>query len=137
MEDYLKFPNMASNFQKSRIGLFTVLLTLCPCSSHSSLYSSSFLLTPTFIFVVLIFSVSRKLNGFSFLLDFCHFFGLQFVSFNIRQYCEFASKPFSKFPLISIFCMFFSALVLFLSNFLPSNFILLFCLFYDLVFEKV
>ena len=61
---FLIFLNLIFNFQKSRIGRFvTVFLTLCPYSSHSHLYHSSFvLLAPTFIFVILIFSVVKKLN---------------------------------------------------------------------------
>ena len=76
---FLIFLNLIFNFQKSRIGLFvTVFLTLCPYSSHSRLYHSSFVLTPTFIFVLLIFSVVKKLNEFSFFLD-LDFFGLQLI----------------------------------------------------------
>ena len=72
---FLIFLNLIFNFQKSRIGLFvTVFLTLCPFSSHSLLYHSSFVLAPTFIFVILI-SVVKKLNEFSFFLD-LGFFGL-------------------------------------------------------------
>ena len=50
------------NFQKSRISLVMVFLTLCPYCSHSSLYNSSSVLAPTFILVLLIFSV---INEFS------------------------------------------------------------------------
>ena len=64
----------------------TVFLTLCPYCSHSSRYLSSSVLAPTFIPVLLIFSVINKLNDFGFFLDFRHFFGLQLISFNIRQY---------------------------------------------------
>ena len=46
--------------------------------SHSCLYHSSFVLAPTFIFVILIFSVVKKLNEFSFFLD-LGFFGLQLI----------------------------------------------------------
>ena len=60
---FLIFLSLIFNFRKSRIGLFvTVLLTLCPYSSHSRLYHSSFFLAPTFIFVILFFSVVKKLN---------------------------------------------------------------------------
>ena len=59
------------SFKKSRIILFVkVLFTLCPYFSHSSLYHSSFVLAPTFIFVILIFSVVKKLSDFSFFLIF-------------------------------------------------------------------
>ena len=75
---FLIFLNLI-NFQKSRIGLFvTVFLTLCPYSSHSRLYRSSFVLAPSFIFVILIFLVVKKLNEFSFFLD-LGFFGLQLI----------------------------------------------------------
>ena len=75
---FLIFLNLNFNFQKSRIGLFvTVFLTLCPYSSDSRLYHSSFVLAPTFVFVILIFSV-KKLNEFSFFLD-LGFFGLQLI----------------------------------------------------------
>ena len=71
------FLNLIFNFQKSRVGLFvTVFLTLCPYSSHSRLYHSSFVLAPTFIFVILIFPVVKKLNEISFFLD-LGVFGLQ------------------------------------------------------------
>ena len=70
----------------------------------------------------------------AFFLDFCHFFDLQLVSFNIDQYWEFARKSFPKLPLISIFCNFLAALVLFLNDFFPLIFFLLFCLFYDFSF---
>ena len=63
-----------------------VFLTLCPYLSHSSLYHSSSVLAHTFILVLLIFSVINKLNDFGFFLDFRHVFGLQLISFNIRQY---------------------------------------------------
>ena len=76
---FLDFLNLIFNFQKSRICLFvTVFLTLCPYSSHSCLYHSSFVLAPTFIFVILIFSVVKKLTEFSFFLDLA-FFGLQLI----------------------------------------------------------
>ena len=73
------FLNLIFNFQKSRIGLFvTVFLTLCSYFSHFRLYLSSFVLAPTFVFVILIFSVVKKLNEFSFFLD-LGFFGLQLI----------------------------------------------------------
>ena len=76
---FLIFLNLGFNFQKSRIGLFvTVFLTLCPYCSHSRLYHSSFALAPTFVFVILIFLVVKKLNEFSFSLD-LGFFGLQLI----------------------------------------------------------
>ena len=76
---FLDFLNLIFNFQKSRIGLFvTVFLTLCSYSSHSRLYHPSFVLAPTFIFVILIFSVVKILNEFSFFLD-LGFFGLQLI----------------------------------------------------------
>ena len=76
---FLIFLILIFNFQKSRIGLFvTVFLTLCPCSSHSRLYHSSFVLAPTFVFVILIFSFVKKVNEFSFLLD-LGFFGFQLI----------------------------------------------------------
>ena len=76
---FLIFLNLIFNFQKSRIGLFvTVFLALCPYSSHSCLYHSSLILASTFIFVILIFSVVKKLNEFSFFLD-LGFFGLQLI----------------------------------------------------------
>ena len=75
---FLIFLNLIFNFQKSRICLFvTVFLTLCPYSSHSCLYHSSFFLGPTFIFVILILIV-KKLTEFSFFLDLA-FFGLQLI----------------------------------------------------------
>ena len=82
---FLDFFNWIFNFQISRIGLFgTVLLTVCSYSSFSSLYHFSFVLAPAFVIVILIFSVVKKLNYFSFFLDFRHFFGLQLISFNRR-----------------------------------------------------
>ena len=76
---FLIFLNLIFNFQKSRIGLFvTVFLTLCPYSSLFRLYNSSFVLAPTFVFVILIFSVVKKLIEFSFFLD-LGFFGLQLI----------------------------------------------------------
>ena len=76
---FLIFLNFIFIFQKSRIGLFVaVFLTLCPYSSHSRLHYSSFVLAPTFIFVILIFSVVKELNEFSFFLD-LGFFGLQLI----------------------------------------------------------
>ena len=76
---FLFFLNLIFYFQKSRVGLFvTVFLTLCPYSSHSRLYHSSFVLAPTFIFVILLFSVVKKLNEISFFLD-LGFFGLQLI----------------------------------------------------------
>ena len=84
---FLDFFNWVFNFQLSRIGLFgTVLRTLCSYSSLNSLYHSSFVLAPAFVFVILIFSLVKKLNDFSFFLDFRHCSGLQLISFNIRQY---------------------------------------------------
>ena len=76
---FLIFLILIFNFQKSRIGLFVmVFLTLCPYSSHSRLFRSSFVLAPTFIFVILIFSVVKKLNEFS-LFVYLGFFGLQLI----------------------------------------------------------
>ena len=127
---FLDFLNLIFNFQKSRIGLFvTVFLTLCPYSLHSRLYHSSFVLAPTFIFVILIFSVVKILNEFSFFLD-LGFFGLQLIELKIRQYWEFARKSFPTFLLITIHCNFLPVLVLFLDDFLPLNIILLLLFFY-------
>ena len=81
-----KFQIWFSTFKKQELVFVSVFLTLCPYSSHYSLYHSSFVRAPTFILVILIFSVVEKLNDFSLLLDFCHFFGLQLISINIRQY---------------------------------------------------
>ena len=76
---FLIFLNLIFNFQKSRFGLFvTVFLTLCPYSSHSRLYHSCFVLAPTFVFVILVFLVDKKLNEFRFFLD-LGFFGLQLI----------------------------------------------------------
>ena len=123
---FLIFLNLIFNFQKSRIGLFvTVFLKLCPYSSHSCLYHSSFVLLPTFIFVILIFSVVKKLHEFSFFLD-LGFFGLQLIKFKIRQYWEFARKSIPTFLLITIHCNFLPGLVLFLDDFLPLNIIVAF-----------
>ena len=78
-EMYSFFLIFTNNFQKSRIGFFvTVFLRLCPYSSHSRLSNSIFVLAPTFVFVILIFSVVKKLNEFSFFLD-LGFFGLQLI----------------------------------------------------------
>ena len=75
---------------------------LCPYSSHSILYRS-ILLSLTHIYIGFIdFWVVEKLNDFNFFWDF-HFFGLQFTSFIIRQYWEFARQPFPKFRLIAIY----------------------------------
>ena len=122
---FLIFLNLIFNFQKSRIGLFvTVFLTLCPYSSHSRLYHSSFVLATTVVFVILIFSVVKKLNEFSF-----GFFGLQLISFKIRQYWEFARKSFPTFRVITIHCNFLPSLVLFLDDCLPLIIILLLLFF--------
>ena len=127
----MNFLNLIFNFQKSRIGLFvTVFLTLCPYSSYSRLYHSSFVLAPNFVFVRLIFSVVKKLYEFSFFLD-LGFFGLQLIYFKIRQYWEFARKSFPTFRLITIHCNFIAGLVLFLDDCLPLNIILLLLFFYD------
>ena len=93
---FLVFFNIDLTFKNQECLSVTVFLKLSPYSSHSRLYLSSFFLAPTFIFVILIFSVI-KLNDFSF-LHFHHFFGLQLISFNIRQYWEFVRKSFPKFP---------------------------------------
>ena len=116
-------------FENQELVFVTVFLTLCPYSSSSSFYHASFVLAPTFIQLILIFSV-KKLNDFG-LLDFRHFFGLQLISSNIKQYWEFASQHFPKLSLITIFCNFLPALELFWNDFLPLNIILLLCLFYD------
>ena len=115
-----------------------MFLTFCPYSFTSNLYLSSFVVAPTFINVLLIFSVIKKWNVFNFFLDFRHFFGLQLVSFNIRQYWEFTRKVFSKISTYYHLLQFFPASVLFLDDFLPLNFILLlvFCIII-LIFELV
>ena len=57
------FLNLSFNLQKSRISLFiTALLALCSYSSHAVLCHPSFVLAPTFIFVILIFSVKKFLD---------------------------------------------------------------------------
>ena len=56
-------------FKNQELVFVTAFLTLCPYSSHSSLYHSRFVLAPTFILVILIFSVVKKLNDFSFFLN--------------------------------------------------------------------
>ena len=81
-----KLLNFDLNFKNQELVFVTVFLTLCPYCSHSSSYLSGSVLAPTFIPVLLIFSVINKLNDFGFFLDFRHFFGLQLISFNIRQY---------------------------------------------------
>ena len=109
---FLGLLNLIFNFQKLRISLsVTVFLKLCPYSLHCSLYHSSFVLAPTLIFVILIFPVVKKLNVFSIFLDFRHFFGMQLISFNIKQYWEFARKPFPKFLFINIHSNLLQALV--------------------------
>ena len=105
-----------------------VFLTLCPYSLHSRLFHSSFVLAPTFLFVILIFLVVKKLNEFSFFLD-LGFFGLQLIYFKIRHYWDFARKSFPTFLLITIHCNFLPGSVLFLEDFLPLNIILLLLFF--------
>ena len=56
--------------------------------------------------------------------EFRNFFGLQLISFNIRQYWEFARKPFPKFSLISVYCHFASGLIIFKRFFLSLIIIL-------------
>ena len=57
-----------------------MFLTLCPYSSPSGLYHSSFFLAHSFIFFILIFSVVKKLIDFSFFLDFhCLWFAIDFI----------------------------------------------------------
>ena len=94
-------------FKNQELVFVTAFLTLCPHSSHSSLYYSRFVLAPTLVLAILIFSVVEKLNDFCFFLDFRHFFGLQLISFKIRQYWEFARKPFRNFALYTTFWFFF------------------------------
>ena len=132
--------NLIFNFKKiTKISLFvTVFLTLRSCSLHYSLYCFGFVLAPTFIFVILIFSVVKKLNDLSFFLDFRHFFGLQMISFNIRQSWEFARKSFPRLTRITIYCNFLEALVLFLYGFLLLIIILLLVFsMSNLIFEFV
>ena len=87
--------NLISNFQKLKGSLIVSRFPkLCPYSSHSCFYHFSTGVAPAFIFVI--FSVVKKFNDFSFFLDF-HLFGLQLISFNIRQYGEFAGKSYPKF----------------------------------------
>ena len=67
---------------------------LCGHILYILVYHYTFVLTLTFIFVRLILSVDKKLNDFNLRFfqlfqDFRHFFGLQLLSFNIRQYCDF------------------------------------------------
>ena len=67
-------------FKNQELVFVTAFLTLCPYSSHSSFHHFGLVLASTFILVVLIFLVNKKLTNFSFFLDFRHFFGLQFIS---------------------------------------------------------
>ena len=99
-------------FQKSR-------MCLLRCSLHCAHILNSLVTIILALFwhlhlfsVYCFFSVVKKLNDFRFFLDFRHFFGLQLISFNIRQYWEFASKSFPKFTLTTFYCNFLPALVL-------------------------
>ena len=64
------------------------------------------------LFLVYWFFQLLKMNDFSFFLGFRHFFGVQLISFNIRQYWEFDSKPFPNCPLLTYYCYFLPTLVL-------------------------
>ena len=103
-------------FKNQELVFVTVFLTLCSLCSHSSLYHFSFDLAPTFILLILIFSVIKKLNDFGFFLDFRYFFGLQLILFNIRQYWQFARVPFPECPIIT-FILIFSGLGIVLKRF--------------------
>ena len=50
--------NLSFNFQE--LVFVAVFLTLDPYFSHSSLYHSGFVLSPTFIFVILIFQLLKN-----------------------------------------------------------------------------
>ena len=89
---------------------------MCTYSSHCSLYHSGVVLAFIFIFVILIVPVVKKLNDFSFCLDFRLFFGLQLIHSNLRQYCQFTRDFFPTFLFITIHCIFLPAFVLFLNN---------------------
>ena len=124
---FLIFLNLIFYFQTTSISQsVAVFHTLCPYSSYPRLYHSSLVLAPIFLFVFLnTFSVVKKLNDLSFFLVLRHFFCLQLISFKTRQYWEFAKRTFPKFLLITVYCNFLQALVLFLNDSLPFNFILL------------
>ena len=62
---------------------------------------------------------------------FRHFFGLQLISFNMRQYWEFDYKLFPKFPLMTIYCSLLPAWVLIKTTFCLWIFFCCLWLFYD------
>ena len=133
LELIFRFLNWFLNFKNQECLFLTVFLTLCPYSSHSGYYHSIFVLAPTLIFGILIFSVV-KMNDFSFFLDFRHFFGLQLISFNIRQYLEFDSKFFSKNSTYDYLLQLSSGLDIILNDFFPLNILLLMYFLWSILF---
>ena len=91
---FLEFFKLINNVQKSRMSLLQFSLHF----AHILHIVVSIILSLSWLlhFLVYWFFQLLKMNDFSFFSDFRHFFGLQLISFNIRQYWEFDSKPFSK-----------------------------------------
>ena len=118
-------------FRNQECLFVTVILTLCLCSSHSRLYHSSFVSWHLPLCSLFWFFQLLKNWVSSFFLDFCHFFGLQLIWFNIKQYWEFASKLFPEVPLLSIYCNFLPSFVLFLNDFCLWISFCCLCIFYD------
>ena len=108
---FLIFLNWFLTFKNQERLFVTVFLTLCQYLYYRK-YHSSFVLAPTFIFGMLIFRVVKNEWFQLFFLDFRHFFGLQTFSINIRQYWEFDSKLFLKFPVMTNYYSFLPASVL-------------------------
>ena len=104
------------NFQKSRVFLLRCSLH-CAHILHILVSIIPGLSWHLHFFSVYWFFQLLKMNDFNFFLDFRHFFGFQLMSFNIRQYWEFDSKPSPKLSLMTIYCNFLQA-------FLPESWII-------------
>ena len=74
---FLEFFNWFLAFKNQECVFGTVFSTLCPYSSHSSQYHSIFVLAPTFIFGILIFSVVKN-KWFQLFLRFSSFLWFAF-----------------------------------------------------------
>ena len=61
-------------FKNQELVFFTVFFTFWPYCSHSILYHFNFVLAPSFILEILIFSVAKELNDFRVFFDVRPFF---------------------------------------------------------------
>ena len=130
---FLNFWNWYLTFKNEECLFVTVFLTLCRYSSHSSLYLCSFVLAPTFIFGILIFSVVKN-EWFRLFLRFSSFlwFAIDFIQH--KAVLSVWQQALCKISTYDYLLQLSSGLGNILTDFLPLNILLLMSFLWSIFF---